>query len=108
MAKVLQCTLVLLLAYACAPAPAPNANPGFDVIISGGRIVDGTGNPWYLGDVGIRGGSIAAIGNLAGQGASRRIDATGLVVSPGFIDMMGGSTIALLSDSVAAQSKTRQ
>ena len=96
----------LILLSACAPTPS--TDNGFDVVIAGGHIVDGTGAPWYRGDVGIRGGSIAAIGNLAGEPAGRRIDATGLVVAPGFIDMMGATTVPLLTDSVAAQSKTRQ
>ena len=61
----------------------------FDVLIVHGRIVDGTGSPWYSGDVGIRGGKIAAIGNLVGSKAKQTIDARGQVVAPGFIDMLG-------------------
>src|SRR5262245_23157575 len=60
----------------------------FDILITGGRIVDGTGAPWYRGDVGITGDRITAIGQLAGATARTRIDATNLVVSPGFIDML--------------------
>ncbi|MFQ5703745.1 MAG: amidohydrolase family protein [Gemmatimonadales bacterium] len=59
----------------------------FDVMISGGRIIDGTGNPWRLGDVGISGDSIVAVGRLGRATAARRIDATGKVVVPGFIDL---------------------
>ena len=70
----------------------------FDVIIVNGRIVDGTGSPWYSGDVGIRGGRIAAIGNLAHARAKRRIDAAGNVVAPGFIDMLGQSEFTILVD----------
>lgn len=58
----------------------------FDVLITGGKIVDGTGNPWFVGDVGVRGGVIVAVGDLDGRDAARRIEATGMVVSPGFID----------------------
>ncbi|HXC08049.1 MAG TPA: D-aminoacylase [Steroidobacteraceae bacterium] len=70
----------------------------FDVIIVNGRIVDGTGSPWYSGDVGVRDGRIAAIGNLAHARAKRRIDAAGNVVAPGFIDMLGQSEFTILVD----------
>jgi N-acyl-D-amino-acid deacylase len=71
----------------------------YDVIIRDGRIIDGSGNPWVSGDVAIRGDRIAAIGNLAGAEAKRVIDAKGLVVAPGFIDMLGQSELALLIDN---------
>jgi N-acyl-D-amino-acid deacylase len=70
----------------------------YDVIIRGGHILDGTGNPWYAGDVGIRGDKIAAIGKLEGASAKRTIDATGQIVAPGFIDMLGQSETSLLID----------
>lgn len=60
---------------------------GFDLIIRGGQIIDGAGNPWYRGDVGVGGDRIAAIGNLSGADAETVIDAAGCIVSPGFIDM---------------------
>jgi dihydroorotase/N-acyl-D-amino-acid deacylase len=72
------------------------AEPPFDLILAHGRIVDGTGSPWYSGDVGIRDGRIAAIGNLAGAKAKRRIDVQGKVVAPGFIDMLGQSELTIL------------
>ena len=62
------------------------AQEGFDIVIVGGRVVDGTGNPWVQTDVGIRGDRIARIGDLSDATATLEIDATGLVVSPGFID----------------------
>ena len=71
----------------------------YDVIIKHGSIIDGTGNPWVSGDIGIRGDRIAAIGNLDNAHAKRVIDATGLIVSPGFIDMLGQSEAALLIDN---------
>ena len=71
------------------------ANP-YDVVIQHGRIVDGTGSPWYSGDIGIRQGRIAAIGNLAGAPAKRTIDAHGMIVAPGFIDMLGQSELTIL------------
>jgi N-acyl-D-amino-acid deacylase len=70
----------------------------YDVIIRGGHILDGTGNPWYAGDVGIRGDKIAAIGKLEGASARQTIDATGQIVAPGFIDMLGQSETSLLID----------
>jgi dihydroorotase/N-acyl-D-amino-acid deacylase len=70
----------------------------FDVVILHGHIVDGTGSPWYSGDVGIRNGHIAAIGDLAGAPAKQKIDAQGKVVAPGFIDMLGQSELTILVD----------
>jgi dihydroorotase/N-acyl-D-amino-acid deacylase len=77
---------------------AQSAAPSFDLIITNGHIVDGTGSPWYSGDVGIRDGKIAAIGNLGGARRSRTIDAHGNVVAPGFIDMLGQSELTILVD----------
>ncbi len=71
---------------------------GFDLVIRNGHIVDGTGSPWYSGDIGIREGRIAAIGNLASVPAKRVIDAEGLTVAPGFIDMLGQSELTILVD----------
>ena len=89
-------TLSLIIA-ACAgnPHPASTSPQGsYDVVISGGKIVDGTGNPWYYGDVGISGDRIAAVtpsGALATAHAGKRIDAKGMVIAPGFIDIQGQS-----------------
>ena len=68
----------------------------FDIIVRNGHIIDGTGSPWYSGDLGIRDGKIAAIGNLAQAASTRTIDANGLVVAPGFIDMLGQSELTVL------------
>ena len=70
----------------------------FDIVITNGHIVDGTGSPWYSGDVGIRNGRIAAIGNLSAAARKRTIDAKGRVVAPGFIDMLGQSETTILVD----------
>ncbi|MFZ0271877.1 MAG: D-aminoacylase [Acidobacteriaceae bacterium] len=78
-------------------AEAQVAQP-FDVVIVHGHIIDGTGSPWYSGDVGIRGGRIAAIGNLADAARRQTIDAHGDVVAPGFIDMLGQSEMTMLVD----------
>ncbi|MGA8153538.1 MAG: D-aminoacylase [Terriglobales bacterium] len=91
--------LALLVVLAWAPvmlsaAPAPQ----FDLVITNGHIIDGTGSPWYSGDVGIRDGKIAAIGNLSAASRTRTIDAQGKVVAPGFIDMLGQSEMTILVD----------
>jgi N-acyl-D-amino-acid deacylase len=71
----------------------------FDLIFAGGRVVDGTGAPWFRADVGVIGDRIAAIGNLTKAPAKRRIDASRLVIAPGFIDMMGQSEYRVLVDN---------
>ena len=73
----------------------------FDILIQNGRVVDGTGNPAFFGNIGIKAGRIAWIGNTAGKSASRTIDAKGLVVAPGFIDMHNHSDAAILADGNA-------
>ena len=81
-------TLVLVAALVGA-VTAPHARQAaetFDVVIAGGRIIDGSGGPWFTADVGIRGDRIARIGDLRGASATTRVDASGLVVAPGFID----------------------
>ena len=79
----------------------------FDVLIRDGQIFDGSGNPWFSGDIGIKGDRIAAVGRLPGATATRVIDATGLAVAPGFIDMHAHSDTAVLSNGLA-ESKVRQ
>jgi dihydroorotase/N-acyl-D-amino-acid deacylase len=68
----------------------------YDLVIRNGHIIDGTGSPWYSGDIAILGGKIAAIGQIAPPDAKRTIDAHGLVVAPGFIDMLGQSELTIL------------
>jgi N-acyl-D-aspartate/D-glutamate deacylase len=83
------------------------ADVEYDLVIRGGRVVDGTGNPWFKGDVAVRGDRIVAIGRIPAGAAKREIDARGLVVAPGFIDMHSHSDYLLLEDG-RAQSKIRQ
>ncbi len=80
----------------------------FDVLITGARVIDGTGNPWFRADVGIRGDVIAEIGSLSDRDATRTIEARDRIVSPGFIDMMGQSSLVLITDPPSAESKLRQ
>jgi len=68
----------------------------YDLVIRNGRVVDGTGSPWYGADIGIRDGHIAAIGRLDSLAAKQTIDAAGMVVAPGFIDMLGQSEESIL------------
>lgn len=81
-----------------AATPTPGPEP-FDILLKNGRIIDGSGNPWYWADIGIRGDRIAAIGRLHDAKAKKVIDASGLVVAPGFIDTLGQSETALLIDN---------
>jgi len=82
-------------------------HPSYDFMISGAHIVDGTGAPWVAGDIGIVGDRIVAIGDLSKASSSKRIDAMGLVVSPGFIDVQGQSEFNLLVDNRAASKITQ-
>ncbi len=105
MSAVVVC--LLLLFFAQQPAGAASASsPGgpavhsnsYDIVIVNGRIIDGAGSPWYSGQVGIRAGRIAAIGNLQTAPRAKTIDAKGMVVAPGFIDMLGQSELTILVD----------
>jgi N-acyl-D-aspartate/D-glutamate deacylase len=91
--------LLILLATSCTLlAQTLGQTPAFDLVITNGHIIDGTGSPWYAGDIGIREGRIAAIGNLAAAPRRRTIDAAGKVVAPGFIDLLGQSEMTILVD----------
>jgi N-acyl-D-amino-acid deacylase len=79
----------------------------YDLVIMNGRIVDGSGNPWFYGDVGIRGDRIIKVGHIGPSRAVHRIDAKGMIVAPGFIDMLGQSEFNLLIDP-RAESKVFQ
>ncbi|HEX3232837.1 MAG TPA: D-aminoacylase [Gemmatimonadales bacterium] len=89
-------SLAIGLALLCAPGLLTGQQQSYDVLIRHGRIIDGTGSPWYAGDVGIRDGKIAVIGRLHDATAKQIIDAAGRVVAPGFIDMLGQSELTIL------------
>jgi len=92
--RVAVAILILFVSFVgCAGQQA-----SFDLIITNGHIIDGTGSPWYSGDIGIRDGRIVAIGNLSQAQGKRTIDAHGMVVAPGFIDMLGQSEETILID----------
>jgi N-acyl-D-amino-acid deacylase len=84
--------------FVVASSLAQTTTLPFDIVITHGHIIDGTGSPWYSGDVGIRDGKIAAIGNLSAVARKHTIDAGGKVVAPGFIDMLGQSELTILVD----------
>jgi N-acyl-D-amino-acid deacylase len=116
-------TLAAVISSSCSgtaesPRSAPEASPqsrqpaaaaaqNFDVLIVNARIVDGTGAPWFRGDVGISGDRIQAIGNLQSAQAKTRVDAKGLVLAPGFIDLLGQSEFNVLVDPRAASKITQ-
>ncbi len=108
---VVACLVMSSFGSACRTTPPAALAPGrqntFDVLITGGRIVDGTGAPWYRADIGIVGDRITAIGKLGDQSTATRIDASNLVVAPGFIDMLGQSEFSVLADGRAASKITQ-
>ena len=108
-------SVLLAGAAACAPrgpsgAPAPETRP-YDLILEGGRVVDGTGSAWFWGDVAIRGDRIARVaprGVLARAAATQRIDVAGNVIAPGFIDIQGQSDAAFTLGDGRVISKVTQ
>jgi N-acyl-D-amino-acid deacylase len=98
MTRTIALILASLLAGAAAPVPPA---PAYDIVIRGGRVLDGAGNPWITADVAIQDGRIARIGVIEGKG-KQEIDARGRYVSPGFIDMLDQSGRTLLRDGSAA------
>ena len=95
-------TVLALAAAVAAPTANQRRSDRFDMLITNGRIVDGTGAPWFRGDVGVVGDRITSIGKLSGANAALTIDAANLVVAPGFIDLLGQSEFNVLVDGRAA------
>src|SRR5690606_5481384 len=94
--------VLVLHVMACLAGVAAHAGDAYDIVIRGGRIVDGTGAPWYVADVGIVDGKIAKIGRIDADKAETAIDASGLIVAPGFIDMMGQTATPMLDEPKTA------
>ena len=119
MCKRMRVDLLAVLAAAVVAAacggPSPSASRAtpaaatarFDVVITNGRVVDGTGAPWFRADVGIVGDRITALGDLSAADAVTRIDASGHVVAPGFIDLLGQSEFNVLVDNRVASKITQ-
>lgn len=108
--RVLLSVLVWLIATACSNTSSsqPASSLPFDVLVVNAKVIDGSGNPWFRSDVGIRGDRIVAMGQLADREARRTINAQDRMVTPGFIDMMGQSSLVLVTDPPSAESKLRQ
>src|SRR4051794_19921615 len=96
MSRVTLSISAFLITVACARP----ADPAYDLVIRHGKLMDGTGNPWVYADVAVRGDKIVAVGRVTGTG-KREMDAKGLVVAPGFIDMHSHSDTVLLEDGNA-------
>lgn len=100
---------LLPLLWVSLGATALAAPPSeLDVLIINARIVDGAGNPWFRGNVGIRDGRITGIGAGASVPARRVIDAADRVIAPGFIDLMGQDSVVYLQDPAVAEGRLRQ
>jgi N-acyl-D-amino-acid deacylase len=96
--KLIRRACLCLIVAAAGTATSGAVGAEYDFVIANGHIIDGTGSPWYAGDVAVKDGRIAAIGNLSSAARKRTIDAHGLIVAPGFIDMLGQSEITVLVD----------
>jgi len=101
------CARCVGLIFLLLPSFAAAQRPDYDFIISGAHIVDGTGAPWVAGDIAIAGDRIVAVGDLSKATARKRLDAKGLVVSPGFIDVQGQSEFNVLVDNRVASKITQ-
>lgn len=90
--------LISAITLAACTTTTPKQNEMLDLKITNGRVVDGTGSPWFRADVGVRGDTIVAVGDLSAAGAKATIDARNAIVSPGFVDLLGWSQSTVLED----------
>lgn len=105
------CSSLLAVLVPFVPVTAAGAEPPmpvYEVVLQNGRIVDGTGAPWYIGDVAVHEGTIVRIGRIPAEAGKRVIDCTGLVIAPGFVDMMGQTASPFLKNPEAALSLLTQ
>lgn len=108
MNRAFPCAIVVAMVLTnCATRPAPTTTAMLDLKITNGRILDGTGAPWFRGDVGVRGDAIVAIGDLRDVQSKATIDARDRIVSPGFIDLLGQSQGTIFEDP-QLEAKVRQ
>lgn len=94
--------LTSVVALAGKPGAAEQPPTSYDIVILNGRVVDGSGGPWFQADIGIRDGKIAKIGNINPESGSHKLDASGLIVAPGFVDMMGQTATPMLTEPATA------
>jgi N-acyl-D-amino-acid deacylase len=106
-AKIIVLALGILSLPTLSSAQRANGVGGYDIVITNGRLIDGTGNPWFNADIGIKGGKIVKIGKLDPKSGKRVIDAKGMAVSPGFIDLHTHTDLPALADG-NVESKVRQ
>jgi N-acyl-D-aspartate/D-glutamate deacylase len=99
--------VLMALSASSIAAPRPRADASYDVVIANGKIVDGSGNPWFYANVAIKNGRIVKIGNVDPKLGKKLIDAKGMVVSPGFIDLHTHTDMPALADG-NAESAVRQ
>lgn len=103
--KKCQPGLSILAVFFLWTLPAFSFDEKLDTVIKGGRIVDGTGSPWYAADLGIDDSRIVRIGIIQAEDATTVIDASGLIVAPGFIDMMGQTASPMVDHPKSAISR---
>lgn len=105
---IIALVLLTLASLLILTSPTPATQDGtYDLVLRNGKIVDGTGNPWFHGDLAVKGDKIAALGKIAPKAGKREIDVKGLIVAPGFIDAHSHSDYLILEDG-RAMSKITQ